>query len=85
MRPQAPRAGIDHRQERSPTLHARCVIALLIACLGTGCDTAGNEAKREYLNALELTNTGRPLEEQVAHMDRAVRLAPPTATKPPPT
>jgi tetratricopeptide (TPR) repeat protein len=51
----------------------------LVACLASGCDSAGNEARREYFKALELSKTGQPLEEQLAHVDRAVRLVPTSA------
>jgi tetratricopeptide (TPR) repeat protein len=53
---------------------------LSAACLAAGCDHAGDEARREYLEALELNKTGRPLEEQLARVDRAVKLVPTGAT-----
>jgi tetratricopeptide (TPR) repeat protein len=56
------------------------MLALWVACLASGCDSAGDEARREYFKALELSKTGRPLEEQLAHVDRAVRLAPASAS-----
>lgn len=56
------------------------IVVLGVACLAAGCDRAGDEARREYLGALELNKTGRPLEEQLAHVDRAVRLVPTGAT-----
>jgi tetratricopeptide (TPR) repeat protein len=56
------------------------IVVLSVACLAAGCDSAGDEARREYLEALELSKTGRPLEEQLAHVDRAVRLVPTGAT-----
>jgi tetratricopeptide (TPR) repeat protein len=56
------------------------VVVVSVACLAAGCDRAGDEARREYFKALELSKTGRPLEEQLAHVDRAVRLVPTSAT-----
>jgi tetratricopeptide (TPR) repeat protein len=56
------------------------IAVLAVACLAAGCDRAGDEARREYLQVLELSKTGRPLEEQLAHADRAVRLVPTGAT-----
>jgi len=58
----------------------RPIVALLVACLASGCDGAGDQARREYFKALELGKTGHPLEEQLVHVDRAVRLAPTSAT-----
>jgi len=50
------------------------VTACWVACLASGC--ADDPARREYFQALELEDTGQPLEEQLRHMDQAVRLAP---------
>ena len=51
-------------------------VALLVAGLAAGCDTAGDEARREDLEALRLAGIGRPIEEQLEHVDRAVWLEP---------
>ena len=56
------------------------IAALVAACLAAGCDSAGDEAWREYFTELELSKTGQPLEEQLAHADRAVKLVPTGAT-----
>jgi tetratricopeptide (TPR) repeat protein len=58
----------------------RPIVALLVAYLASGCDGAGDQARREYFKALELGKIGHPLEEQLVHVDRAVRLAPTSAT-----
>jgi tetratricopeptide (TPR) repeat protein len=58
----------------------RRAVALFIVTLAAGCGGEGAEARREYLSSLELSKTGRPLEEQLVHADRAVRLAPTSAT-----
>ena len=54
-------------------------VASLVACLAAGCDTIADEARREYFKALELSKTGHPQEERLAHVDRAVQLAPTAA------
>jgi tetratricopeptide (TPR) repeat protein len=64
----------------SPALHLTRIVVLSVACLAAGCGRGDDEARREYLEALELNKTGRPLEEQLAHVDRAVRLVPTGAT-----
>jgi tetratricopeptide (TPR) repeat protein len=63
----------------SCALRAGRRVVLGLACLVTGCDSAGDDARREYFKALELSKTGRPLEEQLVHVDRAIRLAPTSA------
>jgi tetratricopeptide (TPR) repeat protein len=68
------------RQQISTAFRAGRIAALVAACLAAGCDGAGDEARREYFKALELSKTGQPLEEQLAHVDRAVRLVPNSAT-----
>jgi tetratricopeptide (TPR) repeat protein len=65
---------------RPPSLRLIRIVVLSVACLAAGCDGGDDEARREYLKALELGKTGRPLEEQLAHVDRAVRLVPTGAT-----
>ena len=67
-------------QPTSRALRLGRIVVLVVACLAAGCDRAGDEARREYLEALELSKTGRPLEEQLARVDRAVRLVPTGAT-----
>lgn len=56
------------------------LVAPLVACLMTGCDPKGDEARRESFKALELSHTGQPLEEQLEHVNRAVELAPNAST-----
>src|SRR5260221_1091133 len=58
----------------------RPIVALLVAYLAYGCDGAGDQARREYFKALEPGKIGHPLDEQLVHVDRAVRLAPTSAT-----
>lgn len=64
------------RAAASSALYSGRIVALVVACLATGCDGVGDEARREYFKSLELSKTGQPLEEQLARMDRAVQLAP---------
>jgi tetratricopeptide (TPR) repeat protein len=56
------------------------IVVLWVACLAAGCGGGDAEARREYFKALELSKTGQPLEAQLAHVDRAVRLEPTGAT-----
>jgi tetratricopeptide (TPR) repeat protein len=71
---------VTRARPTSRALRLGPIVALGAACLVAGCDRAGDEARREYLRALELNKTGRPLEEQLAHADRAARLVPTGAT-----
>ncbi len=73
-------ALLSRQQQVSTALRSGPIIALVAACLAAGCNGAGDEARREYFKALELSKTGQPLEEQLAHVDRAVRLVPTGAT-----
>ena len=69
-----------HRHQISCALRTGHIVVLLVACLAAGCDSASDEARREYFKALELGKTGQPLEQQLVHMARAVRLVPTSAT-----
>jgi tetratricopeptide (TPR) repeat protein len=73
-------ARLSRRQQISSPLRSGQIVALVAACFAAGCSGAGDEARREYFKALELSKTGQPLEEQLAHVDRAVRLVPTSAT-----
>ena len=48
-----------------------------VAALGCGC--VDDEARREYFKALELSKIGHPLDEQLVHVERAVKLEPNSA------
>ncbi|MCU0671132.1 MAG: tetratricopeptide repeat protein [Myxococcota bacterium] len=55
----------------------RLLAAALLACAAGACKD--DPARREYFQALELEDTGQPLEDQLRHLDRAVHLAPTNA------
>lgn len=55
----------------------RLLAAALLACAAGACKD--DPARREYFQALELEDTGQPLEDQLRHLDRAVQLAPTNA------
>jgi tetratricopeptide (TPR) repeat protein len=71
---------LSRRPQIATALRSGRIVALVAACLAASCDSAGDEARREYFKALDLSKTGQPLEEQLAHVDRAVRLVPTSAT-----
>jgi len=73
-------ALLSRRPQIPSALRSGRIVALVAACLAVGCDSAGDEARREYFKALDLSKTGQPLEEQLAQVDRAVRLVPTSAT-----
>ena len=62
----------DHRRRRRSWLSD--VLALLVLLVPAGCGS--DEAQREANAAAELQDHGGPLEEQIAHLDRAIALAP---------
>ncbi len=51
------------------------VLALLVLSLLAGC-VEQDEARREARAAAVIADHGGPLEEQIAHMNRAIELAP---------
>lgn len=63
-----------------PTRLVRILLPLVLAALSAGCDSVGDEARREYFKALELSKTGYPEEQQLEHINRALELAPDAAS-----
>ena len=72
-------ALFSRRHQASSARRSGRFVVLVVACLATSCDTAGDQARREDLEALKLSGIGRPAEEQLEHVDRAVRLMPTSA------
>jgi tetratricopeptide (TPR) repeat protein len=66
----------SRRRGFASVMRCACLVALAAAGLAAGCDPVGDEARREYFKSLELSKTGQPREQQLAHAERAVGLVP---------
>lgn len=52
------------------------ILALLVLPMPAACAFVQDEAQREAMAAAEIADHGGSMEEQMAHLDRAIELAP---------
>ncbi|MBK9656459.1 MAG: hypothetical protein IPO66_13735 [Rhodanobacteraceae bacterium] len=68
-------AGLSGKDGKPPPRVLGIALECLLAALSGGCDSQDDAARREYFKALELSKTGFPEEQQLAHIDHAGKFA----------